>query len=286
MSLSSLEGRTVVVTRTRAQASGLVDRLSDLGADVIELPVIAIEDPADGGRALARGVDRLASGGYRWVVVTSSNAVDRLLAALGDRAVPPMVGWAAVGPGTARALEGNGWKVDLVPDRSVAEDLAEAFPPAGPPAPGVPDTVLFPRAETVRGVLAEGLAAKGWRVDQVEAYRTVGGDPSSEALRAASRADAVAFTSSSTVQRTVALLGEEGVPPVVVTIGPVTTATARSAGLSVAAEAFPHTIDGLVEAVVEALGTAADAPRRPRPSPQPPRPSSRPAPPSGQHQQQ
>jgi len=275
LSRPPLVGRSVVVTRTRAQASGLMQRLSDLGADVVELPVIAIEDPSDGGRALAGGVDDLVSGRYEWVVVTSSNAVDRLLAELGDRAVPPTVRWAAVGPGTALALEAAGRTVDLVPARSVADALAEAFPLA---EPGGPVAVLFPRAETVRGALAEGLVAKGWRVDGVEAYRTVAGDPSAEAVRAAVRADAVAFTSSSTVQRTLELLGQGGVPAVVVTIGPVTSASARSAGLSVAAEAHPHTIDGLVEAVVQALKatTTATDPHRAGPlrqQPAPPRPA-------------
>jgi uroporphyrinogen-III synthase len=256
---SPLDGRSVVVTRTRAQASGLVDRLRALGASVVELPVIAIDDPADGGRALAGAVDRLVSGAYRWVAFTSSNAVIRLVAELGDRTVPDSVRWAAVGVGTARALERAGVTVDLVPDRSVADALAESFPPPAPgpegrDGPGDPGTVLFPRAETVRGALAEGLRDKGWRVDEVEAYRTVAGEPSPDAVGAAGRADAVAFTSSSTVQRTLDLLGEDGVPDVVVSIGPVTTASARSAGLIVAAEARPHTIDGLVEAVVEALG--------------------------------
>jgi uroporphyrinogen-III synthase len=245
----------------------LVDRLKRLGAEVVELPVIAVEDPVDGGEALARAAGLLASGAYPWVAFTSSNAVTRLLAELGGRAVPPSVRWAAVGAGTARALEEGGRPVDLVPERSVAEALAEAFPDPGPGGPGSgtaggdrPGTVLFPRAERVRGGLAAGLRAKGWQVDEVVAYRTVAGAPSSEAVRRAGRADAVAFTSSSTVQRALELLGREGVPPVVLTIGPVTTRSARSAGLAVAAEADPHTIDGLVEAVVEVLGDRAAGP--------------------------
>jgi uroporphyrinogen-III synthase len=91
-------------------------------------------------------------------------------------------------------------------------------------------------------------------VDEVVAYRTVAGDPPPEAVHAAGRADGVAFTASSTVTRTVDLLGAAGVPPIVVTIGPATTEAARSAGLDVAAEADPHTIDGLVEVVVATLG--------------------------------
>jgi uroporphyrinogen-III synthase/uroporphyrinogen III methyltransferase/synthase len=120
--------------------------------------------------------------------------------------------------------------------------------------------VLFPRAETVRGALADGLRAKGWSVDEVVAYRTVAGVPPDGAVDAAARADAVAFTSSSTVTRALDLLGVDGLPPLVVTIGPVTSASARSAGLTVAAEAQPHTIDGLVEAVVVAVAGGSGAP--------------------------
>ena len=244
----------MVVTRTRAQASALADRLTELGADVVELPVIAVVDPVDGGEALDRAVDRLTQGAYRWVAFTSPNAVSRVLASLGDRVVPSSTRWAAVGTGTARALEEAGRPVDLVPEVSVAEALAGSFPDHGQ------GTVLFPRAETVRGALVAGLEAKGWVIDEVVAYRTVAGDPSTHALEAAARADAVAFTSSSTVERGLELMGHRRMPPVVVTIGPVTSAAARSAGLSVTAEASPHTIDGLVVAVVSALGSHVGGP--------------------------
>jgi uroporphyrinogen-III synthase len=162
------------------------------------------------------------------------------------------VHWAAVGPGTAGVLADGGIVPGLVPEVSVAEELAAAFPDLDPPASA---TVLFPRAESVRGALAEGLRAKGWLVDEVVAYRTVAGSPEPAAVRAAGRSEAIAFTSSSTVDHAVALLGAAGVPPVVVTIGPVTSDSARRCGLAVAREATPHTIDGLVEAVVWALGT-------------------------------
>jgi uroporphyrinogen-III synthase len=105
----------------------------------------------------------------------------------------------------------------------------------------------------VRGVLASGLRAKGWVVDEVVAYRTVAGSPEPDAIAAARRADVVAFTSSSTVERTVELLGIDKVPPVVVSIGPITSASVVAAGLAVTAEAIEHTIDGLVAAVVTAV---------------------------------
>jgi uroporphyrinogen III methyltransferase/synthase len=243
----------VVVTRSRAQASTLVDRLTALGATTVELPVIAIAEPDDGGSALRAAAGRATGGAYDWVAVTSANAVTRLVAALGGRPLPAGLRLAAVGPATSRALVEAGLRADLVPAVATGDDLATAFP--SPPAGG--GTVLVPRAEEVRGGLVAGLRAAGWSVEEVVAYRTVGGDPDPSAVAAARRADAVAFTSSSTVDRTVDLLGADGVPPVVVTIGPVTSASARTAGLAVAAEAAEATIDGLAAALVSVLGGAA-----------------------------
>ena len=253
-----LAGARVVVTRARSQASVLVQLLGDLGAAVVELPVIAIDEPADGGAALAVAVDALVAGEYEWVVVTSSNAVTRIAEALAGRAAPAATRWAAVGRSTARALMQRGIVPDLVPEAAVSDALVEVFPRAAPPgtAPGRATrvgSVLFVRAERVRPVVAPGLTAKGWRVDEVVAYRTVAGDVDPSAAAAARVADAVAFTSSSTVERTVDLLGAAGVPAVVASIGPVTSASVRAAGLEVTVEATEHTLDGLVAAVVAAL---------------------------------
>ena len=262
----SLAGRTVVATRSRAQASVLVDRLAAQGATVVELPVIAIADAADGGAALGKAADRLMNGAYEWVAFTSTNAVSRLLDALDGRTVPVGVQWAAVGTATARRLSEGGFPPDLVPPTSVSDSLAEAFPECV----RVGTNVLFPRAETVRGALAAGLEAKGWTVDEVVAYRTVAGDPDPESIAAARDAEAVAFTSSSTVERTVELLGVRGVPAVVVSIGPVTSATARAEGLEVTAEAVESSIDGLVAAVVAALNSESSSgpdPAEPDPGP-------------------
>lgn len=254
----ALFGRTVVVTRARAQASGLVRRLTDLGATVVELPVIAIEDAADSGAALAAAADRAVDGAYEWMVLTSANAVTRLLDALGGRGLPASTRWAAVGTSTARSLMERGVAPDLVPERAVSDALVEVFPRATTPgtAPGrgtEEGRALFVRAERVRDVVVPGLAAKGWQVDEAVAYRTVAGDVDPDAAARAAVADAVAFTSSSTVERTVEVLGVAGVPPVVVSIGPVTSDAVRASGLEVTAEAAVHTLDGLVAATVAAL---------------------------------
>jgi uroporphyrinogen III methyltransferase/synthase len=243
-----LFGRRVVVTRAREQASELVARLHDLGAETIELPVIEIGEAADGGAALGSAVLRL--GEFDWVAFTSANAVERFFARLGELGGDGRslggVRVAAIGPGTAAALERQGVRADLVPGRYVAEAVVEAFPPG-------PGRVLLPRAAVARDALPEGLRARGWEVEVVEAYRTALGRPSEEALAAARSADAVTFTSSSTVTNYLEAAGGERVPPVVACIGPVTAETARAAGLNVSVVAVEHTIDGLVGALVEAL---------------------------------
>jgi uroporphyrinogen III methyltransferase/synthase len=240
-----LFGRRVVVTRARAQASTLVDKLTALGAETVELPTIEIAEPADGGAALAAAAARLA--GYAWVVFTSVNAVDRLFEHLRDARAFGPARVAAVGPGTAAALAARGVVADLQPATAVAEALAEAFPTGAGP-------VLLPQAAAARPVLAEGLLAKGWRVEVVEAYRTAPARPSDEALAAAAKADAIAFTSSSTVTSWLALAGADALPPVVACIGPVTAATAAEHGVPVTVVAAEHTVDGLVSALVTALG--------------------------------
>ena len=230
-----LLGRRVVVTRARAQASTLVEKLRALGAETIELPTIEIAGEPLGDLALST---------YDWVAFTSVNAVERVFAGLRDARAFGAAKVAAVGPGTAAALAARGVVADLVPASAVAEALVEAFPAGA-------GRVLLPQAAAARPVLAEGLRAKGWTVEVVEAYRTVPARPSDEALAAAAKADAIAFTSSSTVTSWLALGAT--MPPVVACIGPVTAATAAEHHLPVTVVATEHTVDGLVDALLAAL---------------------------------
>lgn len=242
-----LFGRRIVVTRARAQASGLAARLAELGAEVIEAPAIEVAPPADDGAALGAAV--AAVDAYRWVVFTSPNGVHRTFAHLPDTRVLGGVRVAAIGPGTADALASYRVVADLVPEAFVAESLLASFP--APPAEG--GRVLLARAAVARDVLPDGLAAMGWEVDVVEAYRTVPVPLDAATAARVASADAVTFTSSSTVTNLCDALGVEAVPARVISIGPITSATVRAQGLEVLAEADPHTIDGLVAAVLAAL---------------------------------
>jgi uroporphyrinogen III methyltransferase/synthase len=245
-----LFGRSVVVTRAREQASELRVRLEALGAEVIELPAIAIEP-------VAFAVPDL--GTYEWIVFTSVNGVRAFFergldpAALDARALAP-VRVAAIGPGTARELARRGIRADLLPERFVAESLLDAFPPPATAA----SRVLLARAEQARDVLPEGLGACGYAVDVLPVYRTLPAPPDAGAVARvqAGEVDAVTFTSSSTVDNFCGAVTPLPDPqPLVVSIGPVTSATAVRHGLRVDAEATEHTIDGLVATLQAALGS-------------------------------
>ena len=256
-----LFGRRVIVTRAREQASELVSRLRVAGADAIEVPVIRIADPSDGGVALRAAAARVHE--FDWVVLTSANGAERLCREVRDARAFGGARVAAIGPATASALRRWGITPDLVPARFVAEALVDAFPsgPAGPEGQKQSSgRVLLARAAVAREVLPDGLRAKGWTVEEVEAYRTER-VAVNEARRAAiGAADAIAFTSSSTVTNYLEAVGADAVPPVVACIGPVTADTARSRGLRVDIEAEEHTIDGLVGALVAHLGQHSAAP--------------------------
>ncbi len=254
-----LFGQRIVVTRARAQASMLSKRLFELGAEPVEVPVIRIDTPVDGGAALREATKRL--GDYDWLVLTSANGVDRTFDAVPDTRALGGVRVAAIGPGTAEALARYRVVADIVPERFVAESLLAAFPDPsdladGPGATGAgrsdgPGRVLLARAAVARDVLPDGLRAKGWQVDVVEAYRTQAVEPTAAQRDAVAAADAVTFTSSSTVTNFVASFGVDLVPPVVACIGPVTAATARQHGLTVDVEASVHTTEGLLDALAD-----------------------------------
>jgi uroporphyrinogen-III synthase len=252
----ALAGRRVVVTRAREQAGDLVRALEDRGAEAVVAPVIRIQ-PLENLGPLRAALGGLSA--YRWVVFTSQNTVqivcDRLVAwGITPRAFAG-TSIAAIGTATANALRQRGLVPALVPDEFVAEALAEALlRREGAALAGA--RVLIPSAEDAREALAAALQRQGAAVESLPVYRTV---PAQADLRglageiAAGRIDAVTFTASSTVRCFVDLIGRDAATSdrfVAATIGPVTAGTARELGLREIIEAEPHTVPGLVEALV------------------------------------
>jgi uroporphyrinogen III methyltransferase/synthase len=244
-----LHGRRVVVTRARAQASGLAATLRGLGAEVVELPAIRIEPRIDSDE-VRRAIR--AIGEYSLVCVTSPNGAHLLFEALAAAAgldARALAGAtvAAIGPGTRRALARHGIAADVVPGRFVAEALAAAL--AAVEVEG--KRVLVARAAEARDVLPDALRARGAEVDVVALYETVREQPDAEAVAAAQGADYVTFTSSSTVTNLTEALGDQFPKGArIVSIGPVTSDSARAAGLEVDVEAEQHDVEGLVAALL------------------------------------
>ncbi len=243
-----LDGQVVAVTRARAQASGLAARLAGLGAEVVEAPAIRIA-PRLGDPDVAEAVSRVRD--YALVCFTSPNGVgiffEALAAAAQDARALAGATVAAIGPGTAAELRRNGIVADVVPPRSIAESLVEAL--AEVPVEG--RAVLVARASEARDVLPDALAERGARVSDVALYDTVAEPLGDGTLEQLERATYVTFTSSSTVRFFTGSGGRVPAGARVVSIGPVTSATAADLGLTVDVEAERHDIDGLVDALVE-----------------------------------
>jgi len=250
-----LAGKRIVVTRTRAQAGILTEKLRELGADVIELPTIRIEPPAD-LRAFAELVQDAHA--YDWIIFTSPNGVnaffDLFYKLYSDAREIGAARIAAIGPATAQRVKDFRLHVDLQPEEYVAESIVREFQKQG----GVENLrILLARAEKARDLLPKELSALGAIVDEGFAYRTV---PETRDDFGARRrlleegADLITFTSSSTVENFLAL----GLPwPAgmqVASIGPITSKTARERGLEIAVEARQHDIPGLVAAIRKFFG--------------------------------
>jgi uroporphyrinogen III methyltransferase/synthase len=248
-----LFGRKIVVTRAREQAGEFSAKLRALGADVAELPVIALVPPADPG-PLDRAIAQLES--YDWIVFTSVNGVgffmNRLDASARDlRALRGRV--CAIGPATRKAIEALHLKVDLMPEEYVAESVVAAF--AAEDLKG--KKILLPRAAVARDLIPVELAGRGASVEVVEAYRNVvppdAGERAAQIFGATRKPDWITFTSSSTVKNFLALAGAAALKDVrIASIGPVTSHTVRKHGLPVHCEANEFTIDGLIEALLMA----------------------------------
>ena len=249
-----LLGKHILVTRARAQASALTEKLTALGAACVETPVIRIVPPADGYAALDAAIGELHT--YHWLIFTSVNGVEHFFARLHhvgrDTRALGYAKVAAIGSATAKALHSYGIDADLVPEEFRAEAVVEALKPILPPRA----RILLPRAQEARDVLPESLREHGATVDVTPAYETVpelsGGEKLAERLRNG-EIDFVTFTSSSTVKNLVHQLGN--ITPLqqvkIACIGPVTAETARSFALEPDIIAENYTIDGLVDAVRE-----------------------------------
>jgi len=253
-----LFGKTIVVTRSRHQASVLCSQLRELGAQVIECPTIKIvqHGPGEEFREFMSESDS-----YEHLVFTSVNGVEGFINALqkqgrdlrflgGKKVI-------CIGPATAEAFVKRGITPDFVPESYVAEALLpyfEKLPSAG---------VALLRAEKAREVLPEALAKLGHNVKVFPVYHTEYVDAeNSDTINAlaAGQVDLVTFTSSSTAEGFARVIaGSQAAPGSIpaASIGPVTTQTCRDLGFNLKLEATEYTIPGLVAAICQYIASPA-----------------------------
>ena len=260
MNALPLTGKTILVTRARHQAGKLSEKLRELGAEVLEVPAIEIVPPESWG-ALDQALQNLSQ--YQWLIVTSANGAQALARRMRVLGILPAalahLKIAAVGSATERALTESGLAVAITPAEYVAESLVEAL---GEQVRG--QRVLLARAAIARDVIPGALRSRDAEVEVVDCYRTVIPAESVTAIRTFFASgvripDAATFTSSSTVTNFLDLLHEAGLERTktmrAVSIGPITSQTLRKNGWEPAAEANPHDLDGLVDAIRRAVNS-------------------------------
>jgi uroporphyrinogen III methyltransferase/synthase len=238
---------SVVVTRPKAQASGLAGALRELGARVVEAAVI-VPEPLEFAIPDINDVDLL--------VLSSPNGVKafftELRATFRDVRSLYGVAVAVIGPGTADAVRAQGIEPDLIPSRAVGESLAELL------SGFEIRHAMIVRARGGLDVVRQALQDAGTPViDLIEPYVTVA-EPLDPRTRArALEADWATFTSASSVRFFLEAVG--GAETVrasglkLASIGPITTEALVAHGLEPDVEAAEHTPAGLVDALVAAL---------------------------------
>lgn len=252
-----LFAKRIIVTRAREQASALSEKLRDLGAEVIEIPTIKIvSQKADKQLKQAFSNEK-----YDWVFFTSQNGVDEFAEFLNragkDSRIFGQAKICAIGAETAKSLQGIGIKVDYIPSQFVSELIVKHFRNMS-----FKDTsrrALILRARKARDILPNGLKQVGFKVKVIGLYDTVIPKESALNLKQAlkERVDFITFTSSSTVENFIKLLGKDYYHKLsqvkFASIGPITSATLKKFGLKADKEAKEYTIEGLVEAMIEKI---------------------------------
>lgn len=235
---SPLNGKSVVITRAAAQNESFRRLLEARGAVVVEVPLIAISEPDDEGRARDEVLQRLHE--FDWLVVTSPNGAERVAPflsaarAAGDTGSLPSV--AVVGDATSRSL-GATPSLVAVPARS--EVLADMFP-AGD------GSVLLVQGNLADDSLRHSLVQKGWNVEGVVAYQTVSLRPTPELTQPALTADVLMLASGSAATGWYEAFGTT-TPAVVVAMGPSTARVAAALGLDVMGLATDQTLESMIE---------------------------------------
>lgn len=251
-----VRGKRILITRARDQSSEFAKRLRKSGAEAIEFPTIEISPPRS-WKGLDQAIRELKS--YDWIIFTSANGVhffwQRLKGKRNNLSLLPSLKVAAIGPATAEKLRQKGIRISYIPKEFVAEGILTGFEKRQIKG----KRILLARAKKARDILPKGLRRMGAQVDVIEAYRTAkpkGGAKRLKEILTKKKIDAIAFTSSSTVNHFVELLKTRDLRQLlkdiaIACIGPITAKTAKSWGMRVQIEPKQYTIPSLAQAIVD-----------------------------------
>lgn len=251
-----LWGQKIIVTRARAQASALVEKISDLGGTPVEFPTISIEKE-ENYTALFNAFNNISN--YDWLIFTSVNAVEIFFEEFRkvNMDIRDLKGIkiCAIGPATRESLEKRGIIVDTMPDEYRAEGIIEELKDKIKPG----NWVLLPRARGARSLLPEAIKKWGAHVNEVFIYKAVAEKRVSKEMFEeiiSGNVDFITFTSSSTVHNFINIVGLDNALRInkktkIACIGPITAQTAKEAGLSIDVVAKDYTVDGLIAAIID-----------------------------------
>ena len=248
-------GKRIVVTRSRAQASVLVQKIRELGGTPLEFPTIEIQKAVN-LNPLKKALKEIKQ--YDWIIFTSVNAIDIFFGQMDldqiDIRELKGVNIAAIGPVTRQKLEARGLRVEAMPEEYRAEGVLDTL--NGLALKG--QRVLLPRAKGARSILPDTLVEWGLEVDEIHLYQAAlssGKNPFLADVIKSGEIDYITFTSSSTVSNFVEIMGRDIAGLInswakIACIGPITADKAREMGFSVDIVAGQYTIDGLLDAII------------------------------------
>ncbi|WP_042278324.1 uroporphyrinogen-III C-methyltransferase [[Clostridium] dakarense] len=249
-----LFGKSIMVTRSRTQSSSLVEKIADLGGNPIEIPTIKIEK-IENSTELENEIKNIKE--YTYLVLTSKNGVDIFFDKLDEMGLDSRslsnLKVCAIGSATAKAIKTRGINADIVPKKFVAEYLYEELKPIL----NENDKVLMPRAKNARDFLVNKIS-EICEVKEVHTYETVVDTSKQEEVLDVLNQDDInyiTFASSSTVSNFVEIIGNENIHKLenikVISIGPVTSATAKELNINVYKESEEATIDSMINTIIE-----------------------------------
>lgn len=247
-----LFGENIVVTRCRKQSSSLVEKISDMGGNPIEIPTIKIQKVED-NKELEAEIDKIKD--YTYIIFSSKNAVDIFFDKLNEMGYDARALYnskiCAVGGETAKAIKSKGIIADIVPRKYVAEELYEELKDIV----NENDKILIPRAKNARDFLVNKLSEKCYIKEVITYESVIDNDKKNLALEVIEdeKIDYITFASSSTVKNFITLIGEENLKKLenkkIISIGPITSKTIEGFGLEVYKEAEVATIDSMIDTI-------------------------------------